>query len=88
MGQLINGKWVKGSVSNNSKDGGFKRLNSIFRNYINEGHDTYLAESNRYHLYVSYACPWAHRTLIFRKLKNLEDNISVDISQPHMLEIG
>ena len=43
MGQLINGKWVTGSVSNNSKDGGFKRLNSIFRNKINEGHDTYLA---------------------------------------------
>ena len=88
MGQLINGKWVKGSVSNNSKDGGFKRLNSIFRNYINEGHDTYLAESNRYHLYVSYACPWAHRTLIFRKLKNLEDHISVDFSHPDMLEMG
>ena len=88
MGQLINGKWVKGSVSNNSKDGDFKRLNSIFRNNINEGHDSYLAESNRYHLYVSYACPWAHRTLIFRKLKNLEDHISVDFSHPDMLEMG
>ena len=88
MGQLINGEWVKGSVSNNSKDGGFKRLNSIFRNNISEGHDTYLAESNRYHLYVSYACPWAHRTLIFRKLKNLEDHISVDFSHPDMLEMG
>ena len=41
MGQLINGEWVKGSVSNNSKDGGFKRLNSIFRNNISKDHDTY-----------------------------------------------
>ena len=72
MGQLINGEWVKGSVSNNSKDGGFKRLNSVFRNNISEDHDTYLSETNRYHLYVSYACPWAHRTLIFWKLKNIK----------------
>ena len=88
MGQLINGEWIQGSVSNNSKDGGFKRLNSVFRNNISEDHNTYVAESNRYHLYVSYACPWAHRTLIFRKLKNLEDYISVDFSHPDMLEMG
>ena len=88
MGQLINGEWVKGSVSNNSKDGGFKRLNSVFRNNISEDHNTYLVETNRYHLYVSYACPWAHRTLIFRKLKGLEKHISVDFSHPDMLEMG
>ena len=70
MGQLVNGEWIKGSIYNNAKDGVFKRLNSVFRNNIIEDHDIYRAESKRYHLYVSYACPWAHRTLIFRKLKN------------------
>ncbi|MFL2818979.1 MAG: glutathione S-transferase family protein, partial [Candidatus Puniceispirillales bacterium] len=88
MGQLVNGEWIKGSISNNAKDGGFKRLNSVFRYNISEDHDTYRAESNRYHLYVSYACPWAHRTLIFRKLKKLEDHITVDFSHPDMLEMG
>jgi putative glutathione S-transferase len=88
MGQLVNGEWIKGSISNNAKDGGFKRLNSVFRNNISEDHDTYRAESKRYHLYVSYACPWAHRTLIFRKLKKLENHITVDFSHPDMLEMG
>ena len=45
MGQLVNGEWIKGSISNNAKDGGFKRLNSVFRNNISEDHDTYRAES-------------------------------------------
>ena len=88
MGQLVNGEWIKGSISNNAKDGGFKRLNSVFRNNISEDHDTYRAESKRYHLYVSYACPWAHRTLIFRKLKKLDNHISVDFSHPDMLDMG
>ena len=88
MGQLVNGEWIKGSISNNAKDGGFKRLNSVFRNNISEDHDIYRAESKRYHLYVSYACPWAHRTLIFRKLKKLENHITVDFSHPDMLEMG
>jgi len=88
MGQLVNGEWIKGSISNNAKDGRFKRLNSVFRNNISEDHDTYRAESKRYHLYVSYACPWAHRTLIFRKLKKLDNHISVDFLHPDMLEMG
>ena len=45
-------------------------------------------ETNRYHLYVSYACPWAHRTLIFRKLKNLTNHISVSVVSPDMLDDG
>ena len=53
MGQLVNGEWIKGSISNNAKDGGFKRLNSVFRNNISEDHDIYRAESKRYHLYVA-----------------------------------
>jgi putative glutathione S-transferase len=88
MGQLIDGVWVKGSVSTNDQKGSFKRASSIFRNKISSNHPTYLPETNRYHLYVSYACPWAHRTLIFRKLKNLESHISVDYVHPDMLEMG
>jgi putative glutathione S-transferase len=88
MGQLIDGVWVKGSVSTNDQKGSFKRASSVFRNKISSNHSTYLPETNRYHLYVSYACPWAHRTLIFRKLKNLESHISVDYVHPDMLEMG
>ena len=88
MGQLINGVWKKGSVSNNQKDGSFKRVDSFFRNEISENDKVYKPEKNRYHLYVSYACPWAHRTLIFRHLKKLENHISVDYVHPDMLENG
>ena len=88
MGQLIDGVWVKGSVSANDQKGNFKRASSVFRNKISSNHPKYLPETNRYHLYVSYACPWAHRTLIFRKLKNLESHISVDYVHPDMLEMG
>ena len=88
MGQLVNGVWTKGSVSNNQKDGSFKRVDSVFRNVISVNDQVYKPETNRYHLYVSYACPWAHRTLIFRHLKKLENHISVDYVHPDMLENG
>ena len=88
MGQLVSGVWTKGSVSNNQKDGSFKRVDSVFRNEISINSQIYKPETNRYHLYVSYACPWAHRTLIFRYLKKLENHISVDYVHPDMLENG
>ena len=88
MGQLVNGVWTKGLVSNNQKDGSFKRVDSVFRNVISFNDQVYKPETNRYHLYVSYACPWAHRTLIFRHLKKLENHISVDYVHPDMLENG
>ena len=88
MGQLVSGVWTKGSVSNNQKDGSFKRVDSVFRNEISINSQIYKPETNRYHLYVSYACPWAHRTLIFRHLKKLENHISVDYVHPDMLENG
>ena len=88
MGQLVNGVWTKGSVSNNQKDGSFRRVDSVFRNVISVNDQVYKPETNRYHLYVSYACPWAHRTLIFRHLKKLENHISVDYVHPDMLENG
>ncbi|RXK37638.1 glutathione S-transferase Gst3 [Tremella mesenterica] len=69
------------------KDGSFKRQTSTFRAVI--GPDShFLPEKGRYHLYVSYACPWAHRTLIVRALKGLEEYIDVSVVHPHMLEGG
>jgi putative glutathione S-transferase len=64
-------------------DGSFKRAPSSFRNFVQPG-GQFPPEKDRYHLYVSYACPWATRTLIFRKLKGLEDMIPVTVVSPRM----
>ena len=73
------------------ENGEFVRWESLFRNWITAdgkagpgGHEGFKAEAGRYHLYVSYACPWAHRTLIYRTLKKLESVISVSIVNPKM----
>jgi len=68
-------------------DGSFKRLAASFRNQIEKG-GRFEAEKDRYHLYVSYACPWATRVLIVRKLKGLEDILPVTVVSPHMGEHG
>jgi glutathionyl-hydroquinone reductase len=93
MGALRNGKWITDRIM--SKDGAFERAPTRFRNWITpdgapgpSGTGGFAAESGRYHLYVSYACPWAHRTLIFRKLKDLEAHVSVDVVHPIMGEDG
>ncbi len=95
MGMLINGVWHSDADNATSKSGEFQRQDSSIRNWITtdgkpgkNGVDGFLAEPNRYHLYISLACPWAHRTLIFRKLKNLEDLISVSYVSPNMLDDG
>ena len=86
MGLLQKGKWVDRWYDTKSTDGHFIRKESQFRNWITKdgsvgktGKGGFKAENNRYHLYVSYACPWAHRTLIFRSLKGLEKIISLSI---------
>src|SRR5690554_5366818 len=91
MGQLIEGKWSTQWYDTKSTGGKFKRSVSAFRNWITPdgapgptGKGGFAAESGRYHLYVPYACPWAHRTLIFRALKGLEDHISVSSVSPKM----
>lgn len=89
MGLLIDGKWTDQWYDTKSTGGAFKRQKSSFRNWVTkDGKSGFPAEAGRYHLYVSLACPWAHRTLIFRKLKGLEDKISVSVVDPLMLEEG
>jgi len=95
MGQLVNGTWHTDWYDTKSTGGAFKRTTAGFRNWITpdgsagpSGTAGFAAESGRYHLYVSYACPWAHRTLIFRALKGLQDHISVSVVHPDMLADG
>ena len=88
MGKLIDGKWQVQSIITSDNKGKYSRLPRTFRDSISTDHETYKPEKNRYHLYVSYACPWAHRTLIYRNLKSLENYISVDVVHPHLLENG
>lgn len=95
MGLLQNGRWVDQWYDTDASGGEFRRQESRFRNWITpdgkagpSGAAGFKAESGRYHLYVSLACPWAHRTLIFRALKNLEAHIDVTVVDPLMLENG
>lgn len=87
MGRLIDGKWYPGDVNTSGTKGDYKRVPRTFLNFIDK-EGMFSPELNRYHLYVSYACPWAHRTLIMRKLKSLEDFISVSVVSPEMMEEG
>ncbi|MEM8608473.1 MAG: glutathione S-transferase family protein [Myxococcota bacterium] len=90
MGKLIDGQWRDVWYDTKSTGGKFVRTDAKFRNWITpDGENApsgkaFKAEAGRYHLYVSYACPWAHRTLVFRKLKGLEDMISVSVVHPFM----
>jgi putative glutathione S-transferase len=93
MGQLVNGVWQDDTEQH--KDGRFVRPATKFRNWITpdgspgpSGEGGFPAEAGRYHLYVSLACPWASRTIIFRKLKKLEDVISMSITSWHMGKDG
>lgn len=89
MGLLIEGQWHDQWYDTDSNDGEFVRTDAQFRNWVTaEGSSDFPAESGRYHLFVSLACPWAHRTLIFRKLKQLEDVIGVTVVKPEMLDKG
>ena len=95
MGLLKKGVWVDKWYDTDSSDGEFERQASGFRNWITadgsagpSGQGGFRAEAGRYHLYVSLACPWAHRTLIFRALKGLNDYIDVTVVDPVMLENG
>lgn len=88
MGMLVDGKWQKGSIIHSDKKGAYDRLPRTFRDVISKDNPKFQPESGRYHLYVSYACPWATRTLIYRSLKDLEKHISLSVVHPDMLENG
>jgi len=86
---------VKSNWNSSIKDGEYQRKESQFRNWITpdgragiSGREGFKAEADRYHLYVSLACPWAHRTLVFRQLKGLEDLITVSVVHPDMHNKG
>ena len=88
MGRLVDGKWDT-RRDRIAVGGRFARADTQFRNWVTvdgspgpTGEGGFKAEPGRYHLYVSLACPWAHRTLIFRKLKKLTDAISISIVDP------
>jgi putative glutathione S-transferase len=95
MGLLIDGVWHDRWYDTRKTGGRFVRRDSQFRNWVSldgapgpSGEGGFQAESGRYHLYVSLACPWAHRTLILRKLKRLEAAVSVSVVHWHMGENG
>lgn len=88
MGRLVDGEWKKTSIITSDESGSYDRIPRSFLDKISENHEKFKPESGRYHLYVSYACPWAHRALIFRELKDLTDHIGVSVVHPHMLEFG
>ena len=95
MGQLVEGEWHDTWYDTSKTGGKFERSTAGFRNWVTadgsagpSGEGGFKAESGRYHLYVSLACPWAHRTLIFRALKGLEDHIAISIVHPEMLSDG
>ena len=95
MGLLVDGKWHDRWYSTAETGGKFQRAESQFRNWVTRegsagptGKAGFRAEPGRYHLYVSLACPWAHRTLIFRALKKLEDAISVSVVHHFMGKDG
>ena len=89
MGRLIDGVWHNEDRVKKEDGGQFIRKESLFRDWITaDGSSGFKAEPGRYHLYVCLACPWAHRTMIFRKLKKLEDAISVSVVDVLNLEEG
>lgn len=95
MGLLVKGQWQDKWYDTDSTGGHFERSAAQFRNWVTadgsagpDGQAGFKAEAGRYHLYVSLACPWAHRTLIIRELKGLQDMIDVSVVNPLMLEQG
>ena len=95
MGLLVDGQWQDKWYDTKASEGRFEREDAGFRNWVSadgsagpSGIGGFKAEPNRYHLYVSLACPWAHRTTIYRKLKGLEDMISLSIVHPFMGDKG
>jgi glutathionyl-hydroquinone reductase len=90
LGILVDGNWSEEELSSETdRAGEFQRSESRFRNWITaDGSSGFKAEADRYHLYVAYNCPWAHRTLIFRTLKKLEEAITITCAVPGIRDQG
>jgi glutathionyl-hydroquinone reductase len=89
MNMLVDGEWKRDAYETTNDEGAFQRQKTTFREWVEAGEGCeFPAESGRYHLYVSYACPWAHRTLVTRALKGLEDEISVSVVDPYRRNDG
>ncbi len=90
MGILVDGKWLDEEFAQEtSKSGNFQRIDSAFRDRVTaDGSSGFPAEAGRYHLYVAYTCPWAHRTQIYLALKKLKGAISVAIAIPGLRQEG
>jgi glutathionyl-hydroquinone reductase len=95
MGRLERGEWVTDRDALADSDGRFRRGTTTYRNWVtadgspgSSGDGGFEAESGRYHLYISYACPWAHRTLISRAIKGLEPHVDVSVVHPLMQADG
>ena len=88
MGRLVDGVWQDQWYDTKSTGGRFERPATVFRGTVTAGGGEFPAEPGRYHLYVSLACPWAHRTLILRKLKRLQEVIGVSVVHPYMGDQG
>ena len=90
MSRFVDGEWLsEAEYKENDDDGAFERQESVFRDRVRDDPDAeFPVEAGRYHLYVSYACPWAHRTLIARARYGLEDAISVDVVDPYRDDDG
>lgn len=95
MGLLVDGQWHDEWYDTKTSKGRFQRQDAKFRNWITadgapgpSGEGGFAAAAGRYHLYIGHACPWAHRTLIFRMLKGLEDKISLSVVHWYMAENG
>lgn len=95
MGKLLDGKWVDDDVSATNADGKFQRSKALLRNWVTpdgepgpSGEGGFKAEAGRYHLYIAINCPWAHRAAIFRRLKGLEDAITLSVCAPRRTDQG
>ncbi|MDS0293645.1 glutathione S-transferase family protein [Halogeometricum luteum] len=89
MNMLVDGEWRTDAYESTNDDGEFDRQETSFRNWVEDDPDAaFPAESGRYHLYISRACPWAHRAAMTRRLKGLEDAISLSVVEPVRIDDG